>query len=520
MNAIDTFQPMATDAPPFLKQGIYGDPGSGKTYTATLVAIGLALRIKRLTGKAPPIMFLDTEKGAIWVKRMVEGAGLTFLAKETRAFKDLVPAVWEAERRNAILITDSVSHFWENLREGYLKAKRLRIGNSNAGLVIGDWNFIKPAWGRFTAAFLNSKCHIILCGRGASMYDFQTNDETGKKEMITTGTRMAAEKGMGYEPHILVEMTQHQLVSPRNGKSVVHLATVLKDRSTALNGKIFEEPTFDSFLPHIEELALGGELSPIDMSENADGMFPIEGGEGRDVRSTQREIVCEEICNLLMKHHPSAQKTEDKLARIRLVAEHFKGNPTAWVEVEKLMPLEDLRIGYDRLHRHLEKDADGEDIPSRYARTACVVAELERGAKIDDEIPEFADAPESPGVAAAEPEVTRTVTQAPAEPSQQAQQEAAPVEAPVLVEATTAVPTVPRVGKLSPQDEVVEDFRATVAGAMNATRINTVWKQFKPRYDLLDDARQRVMLTIKAQAEGRAARAREAALSEQLHAAE
>jgi hypothetical protein len=128
----------------YLKMGIYGDCASGKSYTASLVARGLGLLIGK-NGQPPPVMFLDTETGATWVRPIIEGAGLQFLVESSSAFTDLKQAVTEAEKAKAILIVDSVTHFWEEIRESYLAAKRKRLGNPHASLALPDWNVIKPA---------------------------------------------------------------------------------------------------------------------------------------------------------------------------------------------------------------------------------------------------------------------------------------------------------------------------------------------------------------------------------------
>jgi hypothetical protein len=49
-------------------------------------------------------------------------------------------------------------------------------------------------------------------------------------------------------------------------------------------------------------------------------------------------------------HHPSTGAA-DKKAKIELLKTHFKAS---WVEIEEVMPLEQLRSGYDTLHFTLE----------------------------------------------------------------------------------------------------------------------------------------------------------------------
>lgn len=360
----------------YLKMGIYGEAGSGKTYTASQVAKGLALHLEKAKIGKPPVMFLDTETGANWVEPIFEQAGIEFMSHGTRAFEDLKLAVVEAEKAGAILIVDSMTHFWEEIREAYLQAKRERLRNPNARLELPDWNIIKPQWGKFTSLYLNSNCHIILCGRAGNVYEFQENDDTHKKEMITIGTRMAAEKGLGYEPNILVEMTARQVSGPRKSKRIVRTATVLKDRSTMLDGRQFDDPKFESFLPHIGRLNLGGKQTGFDESRSSSSLFPK--GDRQD-NSLQRKIVIDEIQSLLVSHFPG-QSAVEKKSKVDLVRKHFKA---AWTEIEEVMPLFDLRVGYDSLHVELEKE------PSRYA--------IKPVEPVNDEIPHM-DAPPLPEI--------------------------------------------------------------------------------------------------------------------------
>lgn len=61
-------------------------------------------------------------------------------------------------------------------------------------------------------------------------------------ELITSGTKMATEKEMGYEPSLLIEMVKHR----ENGR-IINRALVEKDRTDRLNGKKFDLPNFETF---------------------------------------------------------------------------------------------------------------------------------------------------------------------------------------------------------------------------------------------------------------------------------
>ena len=84
----------AENSQAFLKCGILGFAGSGKTFTATNIAIGLA----KFAKIDKPVYFLDTETGSDWMQPKMKAAGLELMTSKTRAFTDLIPAITEVEK--------------------------------------------------------------------------------------------------------------------------------------------------------------------------------------------------------------------------------------------------------------------------------------------------------------------------------------------------------------------------------------------------------------------------------------
>jgi hypothetical protein len=378
----------------FLKMGVMGFAGSGKTYTATQTAIGLVqhMREKKIAYANKPIFFIDSETGSDWIKPFIEEAGIELFTAKTRAFKDLTAAVREAEANASILLVDSVTAFWKELGDSYMKAK------GRQRLQFEDWGWLKKEWGRFTDLFVNSNLHIILCGRAGYEYDYFEDEETGKKNLEKTGIKMKAEGEMGYEPSLLVLMSRHMDVA---SNKVWRTASILKDRSTKIDGKEFVNPSFKSFLPHIEFLNLGGHQLGVDTSRTSENDIPPDAP--RDRNSIRREICLEEIQALMVKHHPT-MSGEDKKEKAKLLVEFF--DTTSWTEVEKLMPLVDLQKNYDAMHWKLEKAA------SRYGIKQVTVE------PIDDEIPHMEPAAQSlPAPPEAKPDLAISAEAKPAEPS-------------------------------------------------------------------------------------------------------
>lgn len=301
----------------FLKAGIMGLAGSGKTYTATEIAIGLVeymrVRLPEVAGR--PIAFMDTETGSDWAIPRLNDAGIQMVVNRSRSLMDLRTAIVEAEQDCSVLIIDSITHFWTVFCDEYAERK-----NRKRGLEFADWAFLKKEWRVFTDLFVNSNLHIIMCGRQGYEYDFFEN-ASGKKELIKTGVKMKAETETGFEPSILIAMEQQHEMLHGEVVGVSRVAKILKDRSTLLDGKEIRNPTFKDFLPHIECLNMGREQAAIEHRDNS-ALFADDGRSKWERDQQQKEIALDEITALLDKHH-GGSKAESKEARAALFEEIF-----------------------------------------------------------------------------------------------------------------------------------------------------------------------------------------------------
>ena len=303
----------------FLKMGIYGGQGAGKTRTATEVAIGLFEHTK----SKKPVYFLDSETGSDYVRPVFEKRGVPFFNAKSRAFSDLLSAIDEAEKEASVFICDSITHFWDELVESYKKEKGL------SRLTIRHWGEIKPIWRDFSAKYVMSNLHIIVCGRAGDVWE-EKEDEEGVKELMRTGTRMRVEKELGYEPSLLVEMVKERL-SAKEGAGWTHRAWIVKDRFDVIDSQHFDDPKFESFLPHIELLNLGGKHRALDADRNSGELFHNTSNGYERMR--QRDILLEKIQAEIYRKYPG-QSTEDKVGRSDLMNDTFKTR--SWKEIEGL----------------------------------------------------------------------------------------------------------------------------------------------------------------------------------------
>jgi hypothetical protein len=366
--AFSLFTPAANTSA-YLKMGLLGFQGGGKTWTAGQVAIGLVkyMKEKGVSYAGKPVVFFDTETGSDWLIPVFKQNGVPLFVAKRRAFADLLIAVKEAEANASVLIIDSITHPWRELCESYMKKKQRTF------LQMDDWSYLKGdhGWAQFTDLFVNSKLHIIMCGRAG--YEFADyKDDNGKRQIEKTGTKMKTEGETGFEPSLLVLM---EAIEDLRDNTNMHRATVQKDRSTLLDGKTFNNPGFEAFLPHIERLNLGGDHVGVDTRGDSQHVLKTEK---RDWQPVQREICIDEIQTLLALHFPSTG-AEDKKNKLKKVLQHFDAT---WTEIEKVMPLPDLRKGYDSLHRDLEGK------PSRYAAEVAAAHQ-----PMNDSLPEHSAPP-------------------------------------------------------------------------------------------------------------------------------
>jgi hypothetical protein len=316
----------------FLKAGMLGFAGSGKTFTACEIAIGLAKHIK-----VPKVAFFDTEAGSDYLIKKFQKNDVELFVHKGRAFVDLCNVVRETEAAGIqVLIIDSISHVWKEIQDAF-KAKVRRDR-----LYMPDWANIKGQWAEFTDLFLNSKVHIIMLGRAGYEYD-QEADHEGKKQLVKVGTKMKVESEMGFEPSLIIEMESFE--NPQSGK-IDNIAYVLKDRADLMNGHKIVNPKFESFRPIIEFLNLGGEHHGVDTKRNSEAAFK-DPDYSWEEQKRKRAIALEELHEALVLLGLDGRSTEAVIGKTKLLKDVFGSSAKTFIE-EKL-EFAKLMSGIDEL---------------------------------------------------------------------------------------------------------------------------------------------------------------------------
>jgi hypothetical protein len=218
-----------------LKMGIYGPPGSGKTFTSLLMAEGLA----KATGKR--IAVVDTEHGTDFycqaVKtRQTHPEAFDFDSIYTRSLTEVNTACKSLDPAEyGVVVIDSITHLWQAAIQAY-GGKQTSIGT----IPMHAWGKIKKPYKELTDWFMGTLMHVIICGRQGTEY--ATDEET--EELKAIGLKMKAEGETPYEPHILIRM---ESIKPRKTNEVASIvAYIEKDRTGVLAGRSFINPNFET----------------------------------------------------------------------------------------------------------------------------------------------------------------------------------------------------------------------------------------------------------------------------------
>ena len=261
-----------------LKIGIYGPPGSGKTFTALLIAEGLA----RTDGKR--VAFVDTERGTDFYcqnipSREVHPEAFDFDAIYTRSLADITEAVNSLDPAvYGVVVIDSISHIWDAAIEAFEGAK-----TTKGTIKMQDWGSIKKPYKDLIRFLLDSPLHVLILGRQKNIFE---NDANG--EMKKVGVGMRAEGETEYEPHICVRMEQ------KKGDKAPY-AVFEKDRTGIRAGQTVPSPTFKTFEPMLAYLGTTQAKSedPDDVAMRDSELHREDGAKSAEREAKSNQLMSE-----------------------------------------------------------------------------------------------------------------------------------------------------------------------------------------------------------------------------------
>lgn len=206
-----------------LRLAIAGPSGSGKTYTALSVGTALA--------DGGKVAVLDTEHGS--ASKYADLFEFDVLNESAPFHPDKVTAAIQAaaQAKYAVLILDSMSHFW-NGPGGMTDivddiARRMKSPNSFAA-----WKDGTPIQQRMIEAIVSAPLHIIATMRSKQDYILEVGSD-GKSRPRKVGMAPIQRDGFEYEFDVFMDMDND------------NTGIVAKTRCPALTNGVFKKPGAD-----------------------------------------------------------------------------------------------------------------------------------------------------------------------------------------------------------------------------------------------------------------------------------
>lgn len=194
-----------------IRLGLSAVSGGGKTYSAILIAKGLA------GGDLSKVAIIDTENGSADLYSHLGDYNVLQLSAPFNPEK-YISAIKECETAGMqVIIIDSITHEWDG------KGGCLEIVDSLGGKY-QDWAKVTPRHQAFIDAILQCSCHIVTTVRRKQDYEM-TKDNNGKIKVEKAGLKEVTREGFEYELTANLEI------------DIRHNATASKDRTGLFAGK-------------------------------------------------------------------------------------------------------------------------------------------------------------------------------------------------------------------------------------------------------------------------------------------
>jgi hypothetical protein len=205
----------------WLRLAIDGVSGSGKTFTAIAVGIGMA---EALGGR---VALIDTEHGsaALYADRF-DFDTLDMLKFQIEDYIEALNAA--AAAQYPVVIIDSTSHAWDALVERVERIANQKYG----GNTFRGWGEGTPLQKKLIEAMLNYPGHIIVTCRSKTEYSIEKNDK-GATTIKKVGTAAVQRQGFEYEFTMAMTIDAN------------HIGLVTKDRTSKFQDQFIEKPGRD-----------------------------------------------------------------------------------------------------------------------------------------------------------------------------------------------------------------------------------------------------------------------------------
>lgn len=187
-----------------IKIGLQGSSGSGKSYSALLIAYGLCSNYEK-------IAVIDSENSSAHLYSHLGGYNVIGISAPFNPEKYIEALALAVKAGMEVVIIDSISHEWEGV------GGIIDLHGSMAGNSFTNWNKITPRHNAFVNAILQSPVHVLATIR--TKQDYVLVEKNGKQVPEKVGLKGITRDGMDYELTIVFDL------------DIKHNAVVSKDRT-------------------------------------------------------------------------------------------------------------------------------------------------------------------------------------------------------------------------------------------------------------------------------------------------
>ena len=230
-----------------LRLGISGASGSGKTYSALLLANSLGSKV----------CVIDTEQGSASLyadKFEFDVLELTAPYSSERYFEALKRVEMAGYD---VIVIDSLSHNW-NQAGGCLDSVN-KMSESSRGNSYTAWGKVTPQYDKLIHSILACKAHVITTMRSKTAYELVEN-EKGKLAPVKRGLAPIQRDGIEYEFTLMFDLDQN------------HNFICTKDRTGLFSNIDIPEPLNSEIASKLLTWLNAGEVTP----SHLDKHFEIE----------------------------------------------------------------------------------------------------------------------------------------------------------------------------------------------------------------------------------------------------
>ena len=258
--------------------GLIGPAGSGKTFTALVLATGLG----------GTTALIDTEhESASKYADLFEFDTLALTTFSPEVYIEAIHAAGAAGYDN--LIIDSLSHAWAGTGGTLELVEKFKA--KHAGNKFAAWGDVTPMQTRMIEAMLSSPCHLIVTIR--SKMEYMQTEENGKKVVKKVGMQPIQRDGLEYEFDIVADMdTDHNFI-------------VSKTRCNTMDGFITNKPTAE-VATTIKAWLDGGAVPPakpaLTLAPPAPPAPPTQGVPATSGANPQQAAFYKQMCDWALIH--------------------------------------------------------------------------------------------------------------------------------------------------------------------------------------------------------------------------